>query len=62
MAVDLVYHASKGHLTVVQKLLEIGVHPDATGSDGETALFHAALEGHANVVKRLIKYGADPNR
>jgi len=62
MAVEMVYHASKGHTGKVAKLLEAGIHPDACNGNGETALFHAVLAGKIKTAKVLLKYGADPNR
>ena len=53
--------AERGHLGVVQLLLEAGADKDAAKADGVTALMAAALKGHLEVVRLLLEAGADKN-
>ena len=53
----LVYLGSEGG---VQGLIEDGVHPDATGSDGHTPIYAAAVAGNAAMIELLLELGADP--
>ena len=51
--------ALKGHLAVVQYLLEQGVDKDNAMNSGMTPLHIAAQEGHTAVVHCLLQQGAD---
>jgi ankyrin repeat protein len=53
-----VYAAQHGNLTVVQRMVELGVDINATNPDAYTALDCAASEGHADIVRYLLKKGA----
>ena len=50
--------ANKGHLKVVQLLLEAGADKSVAMEDGATALFLAAQNGHLKVVQLLLEAGA----
>ena len=51
--------AHSGHANCVEALLKGGANPEATNSDGLTALIHAAEEGHADCVEALLQAGAN---
>ncbi|GAB1605185.1 ankyrin repeat, SAM and basic leucine zipper domain-containing protein 1-like [Argonauta hians] len=54
----LMYAAKRGHLTIVQKLLEFNADPNVTDNQRWSALFHAANNGFMAVVMELMKNGA----
>ena len=54
--------ALKGHLSVVQYLLEHGEDKDKANNEGATPLLIAAQEGHLAVVQYLLDQGADVNK
>ncbi len=56
---DLVAAAASGDHHAVNKLLALGLPPDATDDRGATALIRAAGNGHHRLVATLIEYGAD---
>ncbi|KAG0630644.1 hypothetical protein M758_1G194000 [Ceratodon purpureus] len=58
---NLLFHASKGDVAGIQKLLDQGMPVDAADYDGRTALHLAASEGHSNVVNFLLTNKADVN-
>lgn len=58
---SLLFCASKGDVTGIQKLLDQGMPVDAADYDGRTALHLGASEGHAAVVSFLLEKKADPN-
>lgn len=51
--------AKKGHLELIDSILDEGVEVDALNEGGESAIYLAAKKGHTNVVKLLLKEGAD---
>lgn len=53
--------AVKGHVEVVQFLLDNGADIDCRGSFGDTPLIRAAGNGQLEVVKLLLAAGADVN-
>jgi hypothetical protein len=59
---DAVYFAtSKPNPEVLQALINAGGDPNATGPDGETALWRAVYLGYADIVETLINAGANVN-
>ncbi|EKX50925.1 hypothetical protein GUITHDRAFT_103506 [Guillardia theta CCMP2712] len=58
----LMYAARYGRLSVLEKLLLMGVTVNALNADGKTALMHAAEEGKAACMVKLLRGGADPHR
>ena len=54
------YAATKGHLTVMELLLENHAYIDAASPNGSTPLMMASLYGTASAVKLLLEAGADP--
>lgn len=59
----LICAAHNNRSPVVEYLLEIldNSEVDSIDSDGQTALYHAALGGHTAVLKRLMEAQANPN-
>ena len=53
--------ARRGHLAVVQSLLEQGAEPDARDARGWTPLHWALNAGDKETAALLIAYGADPD-
>eukprot|EP00775_Hariotina_reticulata_P006152 gene6152-6389_t len=58
---ELLSAASRGRVSMVQKLLERGCPPDACDYDKRTGLMLAAANGHGVVVSLLLSAGANPN-
>jgi len=54
----LAHAARNGHGALVERLLGMGVDPNATSADGWTALHLAARAGHREVVRLLLDRGA----
>jgi ankyrin repeat protein/HEAT repeat protein len=54
--------AATGNLKLVQKLLDQGVNPDATGRTGLAPLFFASMGGHLDVVRLLLTRNVMVNR
>jgi hypothetical protein len=52
--------ARRGHMALVQFLLDHGAAIEATGEDGQTPLQDAAFEGQAGAVRLLLDRGANP--
>jgi ankyrin repeat protein len=50
--------ASRGHLSIVETLLEAAADPDCKDPNGYTALFWATIGGHDAVVRFLLDAGA----
>lgn len=59
--VPLLLAASKGRVKIIKLFLQYGADPDASDTDGWTALMHAALQGHVEAVQILVDSGANPN-
>lgn len=51
----------EGDLATVTNLLTRGARPDATDSNGYTALHVAAINDQSEIVTALVRAGADPN-
>lgn len=56
---ELVYWASLGEVTEVEKVLEQGVDVNQTDDEGYSALQAAAENDHLEVVKLLVSKSAD---
>ncbi|KAG7486414.1 double zinc ribbon and ankyrin repeat-containing protein 1 isoform X1 [Solea senegalensis] len=52
----------RGHVGVVQQLLDLGADPCCCGSDGRHALAVAVVNGHHDVIPVLVQRGADVNQ
>lgn len=57
----LVDAATLGYVESVQKLLDLGINPNAPSVFQNTALCKAARNGHLDVVNVLLERGADPD-
>ena len=57
----LMFASNKGHLDIVQMLLQSKAKPDLRDKNGLTALFLAAMKGHYKIVQQLLECGANPN-
>lgn len=57
----LIVAATKGHLQVVEMLLEQGANVKKRDKQRRTALLQAVKNGHADVASVLLAHGADPN-
>jgi uncharacterized protein len=55
------YAATKGHLEVINVLLENHAYIDAASPNGSTPLMMAAMYGTPSAVKLLLEAGADPS-
>ncbi|XP_053275627.1 double zinc ribbon and ankyrin repeat-containing protein 1 [Pleuronectes platessa] len=49
----------RGHISVIQQLLDQGADPSCCGSDGRHALAVAVVHGHSEVLPLLVQRGAD---
>ncbi|XP_059158485.1 receptor-interacting serine/threonine-protein kinase 4-like [Physella acuta] len=56
----MMFAALKGHIKIVETLINKGEDIDAVNSFESTALHIAADEGHEHVVRKLLDCGADP--
>jgi uncharacterized protein len=54
------YAATRGHVDIINLLLENHAYIDASSPNGSTPLMMAALYGTAQAVKVLLEAGADP--
>jgi glutaminase len=59
--VSLIWAASKGDLTGIQRLLASGTDPNGADYDGRTPLHLAASEAHVDVVQYLLAHHAAVN-
>ncbi|MFW9908924.1 MAG: ankyrin repeat domain-containing protein [Candidatus Thorarchaeota archaeon] len=57
----LLWAALRGHLEIVESLLDNGANINGTNDADWTALMEASMEGHIEVVKLLLARGADVN-
>ncbi|MDB6134676.1 MAG: hypothetical protein JWM59_2919 [Verrucomicrobiales bacterium] len=59
----LIWASEKGHLEIVERLLEVGANPNSHNEAraGDTALRKAVRGGHHQVVAVLLKAGGDPS-
>jgi len=57
----LLMATQKGHIDMVNWLVEIGSPLDATSTCKKTSLIHAVQRGHIEIVKTLINAGANTN-
>ena len=55
------YAAARGSSSIVQALIDAGVHVDTPNSVGQTPLQCAARNGHADVVRQLLRNSANVN-
>ncbi|KUL86888.1 hypothetical protein ZTR_05366 [Talaromyces verruculosus] len=55
------YAATHGHLSIVERLLELGVDIDPIDEQGETPLHKACFNGHTETARQLLFRGANPN-
>ena len=53
--------AQKGHIELVQYLIDEGADVNRRNSIGESALYVAGIAGHKDIVRLLLNNGADPN-
>jgi ankyrin repeat protein len=51
----------RGHVGIVERLLEKGANVNAQGGFHGNALYAAAEQGHIDIVQRLLEKGADVN-
>jgi ankyrin repeat protein len=57
----LAMSAGRGHLEVVNWLIELGSPLETKDNDGRTAIARAAVNGHIDVIEVLLAAGADIN-
>ena len=57
----LMLASQRGHVKVVQLLLEHGARTDIVSAYGQSALFMAIMNDHPRVVKILLDWGSDKN-
>jgi hypothetical protein len=57
----LIYAANKGHIKIVELLLNAGADVNSQTDIGSTALIGAASDGHIETVQLLINAGANPD-
>ena len=58
----LLHAAARGHVAIIEILVEAGADPNATSNEGATALHRASYRGDREAVAMLLAAGADPNR
>ncbi|WP_333023611.1 ankyrin repeat domain-containing protein [Wolbachia endosymbiont of Pentidionis agamae] len=51
--------AEKGHLELIDSILDEGIEVDALNDGGESAIYLAAKNNHSHIVKLLLAKGAD---
>eukprot|EP00057_Strongylocentrotus_purpuratus_P011789 XP_011666263.1 PREDICTED: ankyrin-1-like [Strongylocentrotus purpuratus] len=54
--------SQKGHLEVVEYIVNKGAGIEIGDKDGVTALYKASFNGHLDIVKYLVSKGADPGK
>ncbi|WP_296315602.1 ankyrin repeat domain-containing protein [Winogradskyella sp. UBA3174] len=57
----LIASVFKGHLDLVDELLNIGADPNVADVNGSTGLHFAVIMGKVDIVTSLLKYNADIN-
>ena len=58
---ELMLASQRGHLEIVQMLLENGARVDMVTEMGHSALILAAINNHPRVVKMLLDWGSQKN-
>ncbi|KAI8928327.1 ankyrin repeat-containing domain protein [Entophlyctis helioformis] len=57
----LIIATQKGHIGMIQALLDMGVDVHSVDADGSTPLHHAAAYGYIECVDILLEHGASPS-
>jgi ankyrin repeat protein len=59
---NLIYAASKGYNTEIERLIKKGAKVDAETIEGATPLIYAVANNHLEAVRSLLAYGPDVNK
>ena len=59
MVFKSLFSSSKGHLEIVNLLLQAGADPNQRNKDEKSPLYLASLKGHTEIVRILLNFGAD---
>jgi len=54
------YAAYKGHIQIVEELLDCRANVNSVNNEGFSPLFYAAQQGHIDICKLLLEKGSDP--